>query len=34
MTFAEMPTTKDTQPIEDKALKLVNIVLLTFDLTI
>jgi hypothetical protein len=24
VTFEEMPTTKDTQPIEDKALKLVD----------
>jgi hypothetical protein len=32
ITFAEMPTTKDTQPIEDKALKLVNTALLTSDL--
>jgi hypothetical protein len=32
VTFAEMPTTKDTQPIEDKALKLVNTALLTSDL--
>jgi hypothetical protein len=32
VTFVEMPTAKDTQPIEDKALKLVNTALLTSDL--
>jgi hypothetical protein len=32
VTFAEMPTAKDTQPIEDKALKLVNTALLISDL--
>jgi hypothetical protein len=32
VTFAEMPTAKDTPPIEDKALKFVNTALLTSDL--
>jgi hypothetical protein len=32
VTFAEMTTAKDTQPIEDKALKLVDTALLTSDL--
>jgi hypothetical protein len=32
VTFAEIPAAKDTQPIEDKALKLVNPAPLTLDL--